>query len=54
MSWMSVLDKKTKTPRKLQKTTTEKILNIKMSTGGGPVFTFSLSGVRDALFPAVS
>jgi len=25
-----------------------------MSTGGSPVFTFSLPEVRDALFPAVS
>jgi len=25
-----------------------------MSTGGGPVFTFSLPGVRDALFPTAS
>ena len=45
MSWMSILAKKTKTPRKMQKkTTTQRILNIKMSTGGGPVFTFSFPG----------
>jgi len=42
MSWMSILAKKTKTPWKTQKKL--KILNIKMSTGGGPAFTFSLPG----------
>ena len=48
---MSVLDKK-KTPRKTQKTNNQRMLNIKMSTKGGPVFTFSLPGGRLAHLPS--
>jgi len=39
-----------KTPRKTQKTT-ERILNIKTSTGGGPAFTLCLPGGKVALCP---
>jgi len=44
VSWMSILDKKTKTPRKTQKNNKLKMLNIKMSIKGGAVFIFILPG----------
>ena len=50
MSWMSKLAKKTKTPRKTQKNSNQlkakRIINIKTSAEGGPVFTVSLTGGR--------
>jgi len=58
MSWMSILAEKTKTPRKRQKKhnlrKTKRILNIKMTGKGGPVFTFSLAGGWLAPCPCVS
>ena len=46
MPWMSILDTKENTPKNAKKTANSIILNIKMSTKGGPVFTFSLPGGR--------
>jgi len=43
--------KKRKHSEKRKKKTTQRTLNIKMSTKGVPVFTFSLPGVRIAPLP---
>jgi len=55
---MSILAEKTKTPRKRQKEhnlrKTKRILNMKMTGKGGPVFTFSLPGGWLAPCPCVS
>jgi len=51
---MSKLAKKTKTSRKMQKNSNQlkakRIINIKISARGDPVFTFSLPGGADRPF----
>jgi len=58
MSWMSELVEKKRPPPKKQKHSnqlkTKRIINIKISAKGVPVFTFSLPGGRLAPFPRVS
>ena len=55
MSWISILAKKNENTMKNTKNNSlvknKRILNIKMSAKGGPVFTLSLSGGRIALAP---